>query len=191
MTLRLSALMLSLLVALLAVGLLAAPLSADELIESEPPAGETLGEAPEAILLTFDEPLALEPGANSAAIIDAEGFRVDDGSAQISTYSARTLIVRLAHGLEPEGPLRVAYSVRFADGSERDASFAFTIEHGAAEHAVVEVAGEPRSSQSLVLWTVAILAGIALTATLLYFLRLASGNARSSLEPIDRTPFGS
>ena len=55
----------------------------------------------------------------------------------------------------------------------------------------MEAAGEPRSSQSLVLWTVAILAGIALTATLLYFLRLASGNARSSLEPIDRTPFGS
>lgn len=159
--------------------------AADELVESEPPAGEVLGEAPHVILLTFDEELQLEPGLNSAAIIDADGNRVDDGRAEISGYSARSLLVRLRDGVEPEGDLTVVWVVQFAGrGEPSEGSLAFRVEPGAApeEPAAAEPV-VPRSSQSLVLWTVAILIGVAVFALLLYYLRVATGNARSSVDP--------
>ena len=156
---------------------------ADELVQSEPHASETIDHAPEVILLTFDEPLLLEPGANSAAIVDEEGERVDDGQAEISGYSDRSLLVRPQYGTELEGAVSVAYVVTFVSGESRTGSIEFTVDpqfEGAGE----ESGGisTPASDQGIVLWTLAIMAAVALFASLAYYLRFATDNAQSSLE---------
>ena len=179
---------------LLALALLI-PISAnaEELIQTDPPPDGITAEAPHNVLLTFDRSLALLRNAHRAEIYDAGGHRVDSGSAKISTYSARTLIVPLSE--EAEGELEVRYAVLLsgADGqsSELRGSYVFTVDpsiSGEPRQPAAEAAGE-KSSQGLVLWTVAILLGIAFVGALFYFLRLATGNARSSLEPLNRTPF--
>jgi len=165
--------------------------SADALLESEPPANEVIGEAPEALTLTFDRPLLLEPGVNSVAIVDERGVRVDDGESALSTFSARTMVARLAEGVEPEGELEVVYVVRFADsGAEISGGFGFTIEPGAEpeeDEVAADVAEEPRGTGSIVLWTIVILLAAVLIALLLFYLRVATDNARSSLEPPDES----
>ena len=179
---------------LLALALLAlASASAEELIQTDPPPDGVTAEAPHNVLLTFDRSLALLRNAHRAEIYDAGGHRVDSGKAKISTYSARTLIVPLSE--EAEGELEVRYAVLLtaADGqaSELRGSYVFTVDpsiSGEPRQPAAEAAGE-KSSQGLVLWTVAILLGIAFVGALFYFLRLATGNARSSLDPLNRTPF--
>ncbi len=179
---------------LLALALLV-PLSAnaEALIQTDPPPDGITAEAPHNVLLTFDRNLALLRNAHRAEIYDAGGHRVDSGKAKISTYSARTLIIPLSE--EAEGELEVRYAVLLsaADGqsSELRGSYVFTVDpsiSGEPSQPAAEAAGE-KSSQGLVLWTVAILLGIAFVGALFYFLRLATGNARSSLEPLNRTPF--
>ena len=179
---------------LLALSLLV-PLSAnaEALIQTDPPPDGITAEAPHNVLLTFDRNLALLRNAHRAEIYDAGGHRVDSGKAKISTYSARTLIIPLSE--EAEGELEVRYAVLLsaADGqsSELRGSYVFTVDpsiSGEPPPPAAEAAGE-KSSQGLVLWTVAILLGIAFVGALFYFLRLATGNARSSLEPLNRTPF--
>ena len=176
-------------VGLAAVWLTPGRVRADVLLESEPPADEVLGEAPEVLTLTFDRPLLLEPGVNSVAIVDERGVRVDDGDAALSTFSARTMVVRLAEGLEPEGDLEVVYVVRFADsGDEVTGGFGFTIEPGAEpeeREVAADVADEPRGTESIVLWTIVILLAVVLFGLLLFYLRVATDNARSSLDPPD------
>ena len=161
---------------------LAQPVAADELVQSEPHASETINHAPETILLTFDEPLLLEPGANSAAIIDEQGVRVDDGRAEISGYSDRSLLVRPQYGSELEGAVSVAYVVTFASGESRSGSIEFTVDpqfEGAEESGVIST---PATDQGIVLWTLAIMAAVALFVSLAYYLRFATDNAQSSLE---------
>ena len=179
---------------LLALSLLV-PLSAnaEALIQTDPPPDGITAEAPHNVLLTFDRNLALLRNAHRAEIYDAGGHRVDSGKAKISTYSARTLIIPLSE--EAEGELEVRYAVLLsaADGqsSELRGSYVFTVDPsitGEPQPPAAEAAAE-KSSQGLVLWTVAILLGIAFVGALFYFLRLATGNARSSLEPLNRTPF--
>ena len=175
----------ALLGAVLLLAALPGPVWADTVIESEPPADEIVGEAPEAILVTFDEPLALQPGATSVALLDAEGVRLDDGRAAISTYSRRTVVVHFAEGREPEGPVTVVWLATFAsDGAVRDGQFTFTVEPGAVPVVEPAEAAAPRSSQGIALWTVVILGGMAVFALLLYSLRVATGNARSSVDPV-------
>lgn len=178
------ALVLGLAVLLGVLGLPAAVVDADALIEAEPAPGETIGEEPEIILLRFDEDLALEADANRIAVIDAEGRRVDDGKAEITGYSQRAMLVRLAEAVT-EGEFMVAWAVRFAASGEREqGAFDFAVELG-AEPEGPEAALEPeapRSGQSIVLWTVVVMAAIALFALLLFHLRVATGTAESSLE---------
>jgi len=177
-------------VALFATGQAA---SADELIQAEPGADATVAEVHQ-VVLTFDRPLAALAGAHIVEVYDGHGDRVDDG-AGISTYSRRTLIVPLKGHLE--GDLTVRYRVLTADddrgaGSAVDGGYRFTVD----ETAIGEAGGEPavavpetKSSQGIVLWTVAILIGIGFAGALLFFVRLATGNSRSSLEPTNRTVF--
>ena len=178
---------------LLAFSLLV-PLSAnaEALIQTDPPPDGITAEAPHNVLLTFDRNLALLRNAHRAEIYDAGGHRVDSGKAKISTYSARTLIIPLSE--EAEGELEVRYAVLLsaADGqsSELRGSYVFTVDPSiSGEPTPAAEAAAEKSSQGLVLWTVAILLGIAFVGALFYFLRLATGNARSSLEPLNRTPF--
>ena len=166
---------------------------ADELVRAEPGPDATLAEAPHQVLLTFDRPLAALAGAHDVEIFDAGGKRVDDGHAKLSTYSPRTLIAPIAGKIE--GPLDVSYSVLTAAG-ERGAGqrltggYRFTIDPASTageEGRGAEAAGESKSSQGVVLWTVAILIGIAFAGAMAFFLRVATGTSRSSLEPVNRT----
>lgn len=179
--------------ALLLLALLTfASANAEELIQAEPHPGGVTAETPHNVLLTFDRSLALLRNAHRAEIYDAAGHRVDSGKAEISTYSARTLIIPLSE--DAEGELEVRYAVWLSDGGEQPTelrgSYVFTVDPSiAGEAAPGAAAAAEKSSQGLVLWTVAILIGIAFAGALFYFLRLATGNARSSLEPLNRTPF--
>ena len=169
--------------------------SADELVQAEPRVDAVVAEAPHQVVLTFDRSLAALAGAHVVEVYDGHGDRVDDGKAGLSTYSRRTLIVPLKGHLE--GDLTVSYRVRTAAG-ERGAGtilnggYRFTVDEsaiGGAEGGGAALAGESKSSQGVVLWTVAILIGIAFAGGMVFFLRVATGTSRSSLEPTNRTVF--
>lgn len=173
----------------LGLALIAGAVSADELIESEPHIGDTLDHSPESIILTFDEPLLLEAGQNSVAIIGEDNVRLDDGKAQISAYSTRSLVVRPAPGVELEGEISIVYLVNFGSGAQASGDFAFAVEPGVPQpDDEVAPVGEPRSSESIVIWTIMILAGVALFSVLAYYLRYATDNARSSIADSDEAP---
>ncbi len=169
------------------------PTGASEyLIQEEPERGTTVAEAPHQLILTFDRPLAQIKGVHHVEVTDSAGHRVDDGHPSISTYSRRTLVVPI-HA-EGDGTLDVHYRVRLlGDGESIDviSSYNFSVDHtlGPIEGDQLEAAAEAKSSQALVLWTIAILIGIAVAGGLIYFLRMATGNSRSSLEPTNRSVF--
>ena len=171
----------------------AMPTDASEfLIQEEPQRGATVAEAPHQLLLTFDRPLALFKGAHHVEVTDGSGYRVDDGHVEISTYSQRTLIVPI-HA-EGDGTLNVDYRVLLVGDGENlpaSSSYSFTVDHsvGPIDGEDVGVPAATKSSQALVLWTIAVLIGIAVAGGMIYFLRMATGNSRSSLEPTNRSVF--
>ncbi len=173
--------------------LFAGPAGASEyLIQEEPESGATVAEAPHQILLTFDRDLAQVANAHHVQVTDADGERVDDGNVNISNYSLRTLVVPI-HA-EGDGMLEVSYDVLLVDGHQNievASSYSFSINHDFApiEGEDLEALADEKSSQALVLWTIAILLGVALVGGLVYFLRMATGNSRSSLEPTNRSVF--
>jgi len=179
--------------AVLAALVIGAPTGATEyLIQEEPERGATVAEAPHQLVLTFDRPLAQIKGAHHVEVTDGGGYRVDDGYPEISTYSQRTLIVPI-HA-EGDGTLNVDYRVLLVGDGENlqiSSSYDFTVDHSLLpmEGEAVEAPAAAKSSQALVLWTVAILIGIAFAGGMVYFLRMATGNSRSSLEPTNRSVF--
>ena len=169
--------------ALAAAWALIAPADAANLIQAKPERGETVAEAPHQLVLTFDRPLALLKNAHHVEVTDADGNRVDDGHANISTYSARTLIVPIE--VKHDGPLSVRFRVLFENNrGELEPSsdeYSFNVDHNFAPiEGGVEIV-ETKSSQSLVLWTVAILIGVTAVGGMVYFLRLATGSAPSDV----------
>ena len=187
----LSLLLLATVTALAAAWAAITPAGAADLIQAEPHPGDTVAEAPHQLVLTFDVPLALLRNAHYVEVTDADGNRVDDGHASISTYSARTLIVPLE--VEHDGALNVHYRILYEDSEGElvtlSNSYSFNVDHNfVPPESGVEVVST-KSGQSLVLWTIAILIAISLAGGMVYFLRMATGNARSSLEPQNRTPF--
>jgi len=180
-------------IALLAALAMATPTGASEyLIQEEPERGATVAEAPHQVLLTFDRPLAQIKGAHRVEVTDGDGYRVDDGHVEISTYSQRTLIVPI-HA-EGDGTLNVDYRVLLVGDGEHlqiSSSYDFTVDHSLVpiEGEALEAPASAKSSQALVLWTIVILIGIAFAGGMIYFLRMATGNSRSSLEPTNRSVF--
>lgn len=178
--------------ALTALALFSPTGASDYLIQAEPEQDATVAEAPHQLLLTFDRPLVQVKGVHHVEVTDGAGHRVDDGYPSISTFSRRTLIVPI-HA-EGDGTLEVHYRVRLAgDGENIDviSSYNFSVDHSLVpiEGDQIEAPAVEKSSQSLVLWTIAILIGIAVAGGLIYFLRMATGNSRSSLEPTNRSVF--
>ncbi len=166
--------------------------ASEYLIQQEPESGATVAEAPHQLLLTFDRDLAQISGAHHVEVTDHEGYRVDDGYANISNYSLRTLVVPI-HA-EGDGDLEVSYTVQLVEGDQTipvSSSYSFTIDHEYVpiEGEAIDALATEKSGQALVLWTIAILLGIALVGALVYFLRMATGNSRSSLEPTNRSVF--
>jgi methionine-rich copper-binding protein CopC len=180
------------LAAVFALALLSPTGASEYLIQEEPERGATVSEAPHQLILTFDRSLAQIKGAHHVVVSDGAGHRVDDGHPVISTYSQRTLVVPI-HA-EGDGPLEVDYSVLLIGDGEYlpvQSSYSFTV-----DHSLVPIEGEEfaapataKSSQALVLWTIAILLGITFAGGMIYFLRMATGNSRSSLEPTNRSVF--
>ncbi|MDE2967020.1 MAG: copper resistance protein CopC [Chloroflexota bacterium] len=172
---------------------MSSPTGASEyLIQEEPERGATVAETPYQLVLTFDRPLVQIKGAHHVEVTDGSGERVDDGYVEISTYSQRTLIVPI-HA-EGDGTLDVDYRVLLLGDGENlrvSSSYNFTVDHSLVpfEGEDVAAAAEAKSSQALVLWTIAILIGIAFAGGMIYFLRMATGNSRSSLEPTNRSVF--
>ncbi len=166
--------------------------SSGALIQEEPERGSTVAEAPHQLLLTFDRPLAQLIGAHRVAVTDSYGDRVDDGHPLISNYSQRTLVVPInMHG---DGQLTVEYRVQLIGDGEMlqfESSYAFSVDHtlGPNEGEDISAPATAKSSQPIVLWTIAILIGISAVGAMLYFLRLATGTSRSSLEPVNRSVF--
>ena len=182
----------SALVAATGLALLSPTGASEYLIQEEPERGATVAEAPHQLVLTFDRPLAQIKGVHHVEVTDSAGQRVDDGHPSISTYSQRTLVVPI-HA-EGDGTLDVHYRVRLlGQGESIDviSSYNFTVDHalGPIEGDQIEAPATAKSSQSLVIWTIAILIGIAVAGGLIYFLRMATGNSRSSLEPTNRSVF--
>ncbi len=180
------------LVAATALALLSPTAASDYLIQEEPERGSTVAEAPHQLILTFDRPLAQVRGVHHVEVTDSAGHRIDDGHPSISTYSQRTLVVPI-HA-DGDGTLDVHYRVRLVgEGENIDviSSYNFSVDHtlGPIEGDPIEAPAAAKSSQSLVLWTIAILIGIAVAGGLIYFLRMATGNSRSSLEPTNRSVF--
>ena len=172
--------------------LLSASSASEYLIQEHPERGETVAEAPHQLVLTFDRPLAQLKNAHHVEVTNAGGYRVDDGHADIATYSQRTLIVPVHP--EDDGTLTVDYSVLLEDGDDYlrvESGYHFAVDHHLPEGSGETVAAvtTEKSSQALVLWTIAILIGIAAVGSMAYFLRLATGNSRSSLEPTNRSVF--
>ena len=175
-----------------ALALFSPTAASDYLIQEEPERGATVAEAPHQVLLTFDRPLAQIKGAHQIEVTDGAGHRVDDGYAEISTYSQRTLVVPI-HA-EGDGTLEVNYRVLLIGDGENlqvGSSYQFTVDHSLApiEGDRLDAPATEKSSQALVLWTIAILIGIAFAGGMVYFLRMATGNSRSSLEPTNRSIF--
>ncbi len=180
------------LAAVLALAWLSPTGASEYLIQEEPERGATVAEAPHQLILTFDRPLAQLKNAHFVEVTDGNGYRVDDGYPSISSYSLRTLIVPI-HA-EGDGRLTVDYQVLLIEGGEHlqiSASYDFTVDHSLTpiEGESIEAPATAKSSQALVLWTIAIMLGIAVAGALLYFLRMATGNSRSSLEPTNRSVF--
>ena len=178
--------------ALAALALFSPTGASDYLIQAEPERGATVAEAPHQLILTFDRPLAQIKGAHHVEVIDSAGERVDDGHPSISTYSQRTLVVPI-HA-EGDGALSVQYVVLLIGDGEHlrvSSSYQFSVDHSLPpiEGDALDAPAAAKSSQGLVLWTVAILIGIAFAGGLIYFLRMATGNSRSSLEPTNRSVF--
>ena len=117
-------LLLSLVVA--AVVATAAPAAAHaELSGTEPPAGAQLETSPEAVVLTFTEPVEAETGA--VQVFDGDGDRVDDGDVQ-GDGSA----VRLPVDLD-DGGYVVTYRVVSVDGHPISGGFTFRVGQEAEE----------------------------------------------------------
>ena len=175
-----------LLVAAVAGLLAAAPRAAAlEPVETDPHTGSEIGELHEAIRITFDEPLLLERGVNTAVVWDgATGRPIEGARAELSGYSDRTLLIHADH-LPEEGVISVQWTVRDRTGEEFSDTFSFVIAPGAeaGEAEPVEAAaGEPRGRESLVIWTVLTVLAVAAFGIGVYFLRLKLGLGKSSLE---------
>ena len=178
--------------AISAMALLSPTGASDNLIQAEPEIGSTVAESPHQLVLTFDRPLAQIKGVHHVEVTDSAGYRLDEGHANISTYSQRTLIVPI-HA-EGDGTMQVDYNVLLIGDGEQlqvSSSYDFTVDHALAPIEGEEIAAPAteKSSQALVLWTIAILIGIAFAGGMVYFLRMATGNSRSSLEPTNRSIF--
>lgn len=127
MRVRRGSLILSLLVIILAVP---TPVEGHALYESStPPSNGILASSPDRVVLTFSEPVAVEPpGSPSVRVTNASGDRVESGSAVVSTQDPRTVSV----GLQSIGPCvyTVAWTVKSAvDGHTSRGSFSFAVQN--------------------------------------------------------------
>jgi len=116
---------------LLTLTVLAAPAAQahDMLIDSRPAAGDVLSEAPDAVVLTFNNPPL---GVGSAiTVVDAAGATVAQGEG---TVEGTEVVLPLTEPL-PSGALEVRWRVASSDGHPIEGTIAFTLDAPAAQPA--------------------------------------------------------
>lgn len=129
----------SLLIGLLTVLVVLAPggvaVAHDELISSDPGAGDTLDEAPDELVLTFSGQIA-EVGAQ-LQVTGGDGAEVVDGDPEVRG----TDLVQPLSDVGP-GDYEVIWRVTSSDGHPISGSFAFTVEAAAEPEATEDAADE-------------------------------------------------
>jgi len=113
----------------LAVLLAPAAQAHDMLIDSRPAAGEVLSEAPDAVVLTFNNPPL---GVGSAiTVVDASGATVAQGEG---TVEGTEVVLPLGEPL-PSGDLEVRWRVASSDGHPIEGTIPFTLDAPVAQPA--------------------------------------------------------
>ncbi|MFN6122475.1 MAG: copper resistance CopC/CopD family protein, partial [Actinomycetes bacterium] len=136
-------------VALVAFGLLpVGDVAAHATLEASIPApSSVLEEAPEAIVLDFDE--SIEPGLSSIEVFDAEALPVEVGDP-VQAPSDDTVVQASLPDLD-DGVYAVVWRVASADGHVVDGAFSFSIGTGGGEvgDLLDRVTGDARASSSV------------------------------------------
>lgn len=95
----------------------------DVLVEQTPAPGETFAEAPDEIVLTFNNrPIDMGPDANQIRVTDAEGNVAIDHAVQIRDMNA----VLSLDGL-PDGAYHTVWQVVSSDGHSISGAFTFAV----------------------------------------------------------------
>jgi len=135
---------------------------------SVPAAGARIPRSPTKVDVWFTQELFRRAGANTLAVLAADGRRVDDGQARIDADDRSLLSVALLEPLVP-GTYRVEWqSLSALDGDTAQGSFEFTVDPTApeptsaarAESAADEAPGLTGSATSLTWLAVALPAAL-------------------------------
>lgn len=111
----------------------ASPASAHAILQqSEPAANASLDAAPDAVTLTFNEPVEVSLGA--IQVLDASGNRVDRGNVEHPGGQGNVIQVQLNQGLGTGG-YAVGYRVVSADSHPVAGAFTFGVGSGSGEEA--------------------------------------------------------
>jgi copper transport protein len=138
-----------------------------ELVESQPSGGDVLAEAPERLLLRFDEPVRFEQAGGAEPspldpikVYSEESTRMDKNDARTSPDDPKVLLVDLKK--LPDGVYGVDWSVTSKDGHVIDGTLGFTVDEADAqrEGAAGPEAEDPSSSSAVapLWWAVAAVA---------------------------------
>lgn len=113
------------LVAVVSLAGAGAALAHADLASADPAVGATVKTAPTEVSIVFDE--EVEPKFSSIQVLDANGKRVDEGTAHTAPDDKKLLSI----GLKPlaSGTYKVIWDVMSADDSHRTkGSYEFTVE---------------------------------------------------------------
>lgn len=112
-----------------------------EYARSVPAAGARIPRSPARVDVWFTQELFRRSGANTLAVLAADGHRVDDGQAAIDAEDRSLLSVTLLEPLTP-GTYRVEWqSLSALDGDTAEGAFEFTVDPTAPEPTVAPSAG--------------------------------------------------
>ena len=95
-----------------------------ELASATPAEGESLGQAPTEVRLTFAEPV--EAAFSPIEVYDAEGNRVDGDDARSDPGDPSVVVASLQEGL-PAGSYTVRWTVTSADGDPVSGEYSFSV----------------------------------------------------------------
>lgn len=114
------------LLAVLALAALPLPAAAHARLQGAVPApGAAVPAPPDAVRLTFSEPV--EPALSGIILADAAGRRVATGTPALDPKDGTVLVVPVVGRLGP-GPCRVAWHAVADDGHKTSGGFGFTVE---------------------------------------------------------------
>ena len=103
------------------------------LLQTDPPSGSDIAQAPARVRLTFDE--RVEPVFNSLYVITPAGRRVDNGDSRV--VGAGDVLEVAVHIVAP-GPYIVLWKVNSADGHQVQGQFGFGFRSSAPDQGALQ-----------------------------------------------------